>query len=113
MMSAHRAPARWVPVAAVLVAVVALLVTLTSREGPTLRVCADPNNLPFSNARLEGFARARKVIRVIERDDFRNSGGVEIAGRGDAAMRAALQRFEKRSQDSTAKTVEGRAPEVR
>ena len=55
MMSAHRAPAPWVPVAAVLVAVVALLVTLTSREGPTLRVCADPNNLPFSNDRGEGF----------------------------------------------------------
>jgi mxaJ protein len=32
----------------------ALLVLATSAR-PALRVCADPNNLPFSNARLEGF----------------------------------------------------------
>jgi mxaJ protein len=39
----------------VFVAIVALLVTLASRERPVLRVCADPNNLPFSNDRGEGF----------------------------------------------------------
>lgn len=27
----------------------------TSFEGRTLRICSDPNNLPFSNERLEGF----------------------------------------------------------
>ena len=29
----------------------------------TLRVCADPNNLPFSNAREEGFEN--RIIRLI------------------------------------------------
>jgi mxaJ protein len=57
MTSDHPA-SRWVPVALVFVAVVAFLVTLTSRERPALRVCADPNNLPFSNDRGEGFENA-------------------------------------------------------
>jgi mxaJ protein len=51
----HPASTRWAPVALVFVAIVALLVTLASRERPVLRVCADPNNLPFSNERGEGF----------------------------------------------------------
>jgi mxaJ protein len=43
---------------ALAVAVVVGACTTTSRASsapPVLRVCADPNNLPFSNARLEGF----------------------------------------------------------
>jgi mxaJ protein len=32
-----------------------LTVLLVAPGGPALRVCADPNNLPFSNARGEGF----------------------------------------------------------
>jgi mxaJ protein len=31
------------------------LLVLATAPPPALRVCADPNNLPFSNARLEGF----------------------------------------------------------
>ena len=33
---------------------------------PKLRVCADPNNLPFSNQRLEGFEN--KIADVIARE---------------------------------------------
>ena len=57
-MTYDRPASRWVPVALVFLAVVAFLVTLTSRERPALRVCADPNNLPFSNDRGEGFENA-------------------------------------------------------
>src|SRR6185503_19412178 len=31
------------------------LATLACRPADVLRVCADPNNMPFSNARQEGF----------------------------------------------------------
>lgn len=43
----------------------ASLVTLAiaSTQARELRVCADPNNLPFSNAREEGFEN--KIVRVI------------------------------------------------
>jgi len=33
---------------------------------PELRICADPNNLPFSNDRLEGFEN--KIARLVARD---------------------------------------------
>lgn len=38
-------------------ALIAMIAAATACAGPArvLRVCADPNNLPFSNARLEGF----------------------------------------------------------
>ena len=42
-------------IAAVLIALVTLAVTQTVPPVPPLRVCADPNNLPFSNDRGEGF----------------------------------------------------------
>jgi mxaJ protein len=46
---------RLLAIVVVFVAAVVLLVTLSAREGPVLKVCADPNNLPFSNDRGEGF----------------------------------------------------------
>jgi len=43
-----------------------LLVTnLGAAKGTELRVCNDPNNLPFSNARLEGFEN--KIVKLIAR----------------------------------------------
>ena len=42
-------------VALVLVALVTVAVAQAFRPAPILRVCADPNNLPFSNSRGEGF----------------------------------------------------------
>ena len=41
------------------------LVVVTNRS--ILRVCADPNNLPFSNDRLEGFDRRTHLIRTTAR----------------------------------------------
>ena len=38
----------------------------TVNSQPTLRVCADPNNLPYSNSREEGFEN--KIARLIARD---------------------------------------------
>lgn len=46
---------RVLPVAVILAALVAGGLALTVAAGPVLRVCADPNNLPFSNDRGEGF----------------------------------------------------------
>ena len=40
--------------------------TTTVREFRALRVCADPNNLPFSNARLEGFENA--IAKLLARE---------------------------------------------
>src|SRR4051812_23396792 len=34
--------------------------------GRELRVCADPNNLPFSNDRLEGFEN--RILDIVARD---------------------------------------------
>jgi mxaJ protein len=53
------------------VAAIALLLIVTacggvSRREPALAVCADPNNLPFSNAKLEGFEN--KLADLIARD---------------------------------------------
>jgi mxaJ protein len=54
-----------------IVPILALLL-LTSghapRESKTLRVCADPNNLPFSNARGEGFENALVQLVASELD---------------------------------------------
>lgn len=35
----------------------------TSAEARTLKVCADPNNLPYSNARQEGFEN--RIVRIV------------------------------------------------
>ena len=50
----------------VLVALVALALAQTARPAPPLRVCADPNNLPFSNARGEGFEN--KLAEMLAED---------------------------------------------
>ena len=41
--------------AALAVALAALVAAVAHAEPPELRICADPNNLPFSNAAREGF----------------------------------------------------------
>jgi mxaJ protein len=53
---------------ALAVALAACASSRASVESPELRVCADPNNLPFSNARLEGFENrlAELVARELE-----------------------------------------------
>jgi mxaJ protein len=40
--------------------------SMMAAERPTLRVCSDPNNLPFSNARGEGFEN--RIAELIARD---------------------------------------------
>ena len=40
-----------------------LLLLAVPAEARTLRVCADPNNLPFSNANEEGFEN--KIVRIV------------------------------------------------
>jgi mxaJ protein len=44
----------------------ALLALSAPAEGRTLKVCADPNNLPFSNAKEEGFEN--KIVRIVAED---------------------------------------------
>ena len=43
-----------------------VLQTLSPRETHVLRVCADPNNMPFSNERGEGFEN--KVVETLAKD---------------------------------------------
>jgi mxaJ protein len=43
-----------------------LLASVTARAAEELRVCADPNNLPFSNDRLEGFEN--RIVDLLARD---------------------------------------------
>src|SRR5437879_5709526 len=47
----------WLPV---------LACSLLAADGPVLRVCADPNNLPFSNQRGEGFEN--RLAELMARD---------------------------------------------
>lgn len=49
-----------------LLAVVIVALTAVAAEARTLRVCADPNNLPFSNERREGFEN--KLVELIAAD---------------------------------------------
>jgi mxaJ protein len=47
--------------------IVALLLTVSTLAAPApLRVCSDPNNLPFSNARGEGFEN--RIAELVARD---------------------------------------------
>jgi mxaJ protein len=46
--------------------VLAALILATAADAKPLRVCADPNNLPFSNSRGEGFEN--KIAQLIARD---------------------------------------------
>jgi mxaJ protein len=62
----RRIARRWL-----VLATLAPLSALAARPGPAtppavLRVCADPNNLPFSNERQEGFEN--RIARLIARD---------------------------------------------
>lgn len=52
--------------AAVVVSAGALLLAHAGRSPRTLRVCADPNNLPFSNQREEGFEN--QIAALVARD---------------------------------------------
>src|SRR5436190_6896926 len=66
-----RRRARWVGAAAGLAACVLAAAALaggrrTAAARPLLRVCADPNNLPFSNARAEGFEN--RIAALLARD---------------------------------------------
>jgi mxaJ protein len=55
------------PLAAAALAAALLVPTAGgAREGRVLRVCADPNNLPFTNARLEGFEN--RLADLVARD---------------------------------------------
>jgi mxaJ protein len=59
----------WSTVAASLAVVLALASSRAGSAEPaesTLRVCADPNNLPFSNRRLEGFENA--IVALVARE---------------------------------------------
>jgi mxaJ protein len=48
------------------VLIVAFLLCTPAAQGRELRVCADPNNLPFSNEKGEGFEN--KIVELIARD---------------------------------------------
>lgn len=47
----------------VLLMLAAMLLLGTEAKGRSLKVCADPNNLPFSNAREEGFEN--RIVRLV------------------------------------------------
>jgi mxaJ protein len=49
-----------------LIAATAALLLASEAEGRELKVCADPNNLPFSNDRSEGFEN--KIAEIIAKD---------------------------------------------
>lgn len=51
----------WVGIAAI-----ALLTSLSASAAPPLRVCSDPNNLPFSNQKKEGFEN--RIAELVARD---------------------------------------------
>jgi mxaJ protein len=51
---------------AVMVLLVAIALACTSAHARELRVCADPNNLPFSNAAGEGFEN--RIVALIAKD---------------------------------------------
>jgi mxaJ protein len=57
--------ARWLPAIALVIAAVTRAGGESPQNAP-LRVCADPNNLPFSNERLEGFENA--IASVVAKD---------------------------------------------
>lgn len=49
-----------------MIALAALLLSAAPAQARVLKVCADPNNLPFSNAQEEGFEN--KIIRIVARE---------------------------------------------
>jgi mxaJ protein len=49
-----------------MIALAALLLSAAPAQARVLKVCADPNNLPFSNAQEEGFEN--KIIRIVAQE---------------------------------------------
>jgi mxaJ protein len=47
-------------------AIIALLAFAAPAEGRVLKVCADPNNLPFSDAKEEGFEN--RIVRIVAKE---------------------------------------------
>ena len=64
-MMIHRAASagRWLPSSSVLLLVCGLAGAASGGQGEPIRVCADPNNLPYSNHDLQGFEN--KIAEVI------------------------------------------------
>jgi mxaJ protein len=57
---------KWRRCFSVVVSVIAMMVGATAANAAVLRVCADPNNLPFSDQAGRGFEN--KVVELIARD---------------------------------------------
>jgi mxaJ protein len=55
---------------ALLVSLLASVAATAAADARELRICNDPNNLPFSNSRLEGFEN--KIVEVISRELYAN-----------------------------------------
>jgi mxaJ protein len=58
--------ARWLLVAVLWLAGAGAAAAEDGKDGKALRVCGDPDNLPFSNSRSEGFEN--KIAEVVARD---------------------------------------------
>lgn len=57
---------RWLPSSSVLLLVCGLAGTASGEQGEPIRVCADPDNLPYSNRELQGFEN--KIGEVIAQE---------------------------------------------
>jgi len=57
---------RWLPSSSVLLLVCGLAAAASGEQGEPIRVCADPDNLPYSNRELQGFEN--KIGEVIAQE---------------------------------------------
>src|SRR6266536_3321452 len=57
---------RWLPSSCVLLLVCGLAAAASGEQGEPIRVCADPDNLPYSNRKLQGFEN--KIGEVIAQE---------------------------------------------
>jgi mxaJ protein len=57
---------RWLPSSSVLLLVGGLAGAASGEQGEPIRVCADPDNLPYSNTELQGFEN--KIADVVARE---------------------------------------------
>ena len=57
---------RWLPSSSVLLLVCGLAGAASGEQGEPIRVCADPDNLPYSNSELQGFEN--KIAEVIAQE---------------------------------------------
>ena len=84
MMDRRQAAVVWTLVGGA--ALVWMLTPGPAAEAPVVRVCADPNNLPFSNDRREGFENrlaemlARDVGARLELSELRHRSRIERQG---------------------------------